>query len=270
MTIQESMNRISAELGLPHFDEMRSGTVPVPFMRSVLLALGLEPAEFTNNYQRIEAALDAVGKDYDPSRDSSEAADKGGNNITGDGLERLLDGIQSQAALAEPVTPFSAQTPVLGSLAHQPAPGSPNSLPVDAPPENDDVPGTPFDASAAEQTKIRRDLDRATELRAVALVNDYLEADDWVLTDRQRDGCGYDVLAQRAGEELHVEIKGIRSKDLVFNLTELEWRRAMFDPEFRVIAVTRVLTATPQLQILGQAALFAAERRVTQYRLKCY
>lgn len=73
------------------------------------------------------------------------------------------------------------------------------------------------------------------------------------VTDRQKDKCGYDLLARhkRTGEELHVEVKGTSGKAMHFYLTRAEYRY-MSAPQWRLLMVTNAL-GTPKLNMFTQA-----------------
>lgn len=70
------------------------------------------------------------------------------------------------------------------------------------------------------------------------------------VTDRQKDNCGYDLLARdrKTGDELHVEVKGTSSTTMHFYLTRGEYRY-MQTPQWRLLMVTEALTK-PQLTLL--------------------
>lgn len=54
------------------------------------------------------------------------------------------------------------------------------------------------------------------EKRAIVLATRSLLADGWTLTrDRQPDGVGYDLLFERSGRPLKVEVKGIRGGEII-------------------------------------------------------
>lgn len=70
------------------------------------------------------------------------------------------------------------------------------------------------------------------------------------VTDRQKDNCGYDLLARnrKNGDELHVEVKGTSGSTMHFYLTRGEYRY-MRSPQWRLLMVTDALTK-PQLTLL--------------------
>lgn len=110
---------------------------------------------------------------------------------------------------------------------------------------------------------------KLAEKRAVELTTRGLEASGWTLDrDCQRDGVGYDLRFSRSGRELHVEVKGVQSANLVFNLTPKECWRLEQDPAFVVVAVTNVLSPhSYKLYLLTRDQLATAKRIVTGYRL---
>lgn len=110
---------------------------------------------------------------------------------------------------------------------------------------------------------------KAAEERAVRLTRQALEAAGWSLRrDCQKDGVGYDLHYGRGARELHVEVKGVMSRVLAFNLTPKEAWRLETDPDFVVVAVTNVLSPTAfDVQLLTRTQLASAERIITGYRL---
>lgn len=111
---------------------------------------------------------------------------------------------------------------------------------------------------------------KLAETRAVDLVKQALAAQGWTLKkDRQKDGVGYDLQYVRDARELHVEVKGIISNVLAFNLTPKEAWRVETDPAFVVIAVTNVLSPTAfELHLMDRTRLSTAPRVITGYRLR--
>ena len=73
------------------------------------------------------------------------------------------------------------------------------------------------------------------------------------VTDRQKDNCGYDLLARnrKTGEELHVEVKGTSGEAMHFYLTRGEYRY-MPSPQWRLLIVTNAL-ANPKLTLFTHA-----------------
>lgn len=130
----------------------------------------------------------------------------------------------------------------------------------DGPVASDDLPPAPRDRKKA----------KAAEERAVQLTRQALEADGWVLKrDCQKDGVGYDLIYARGARDLHVEVKGIMSSTLAFNLTPKEAWRVETDPRFVLVAVTNVLSPTAfKLHLLDRFHLASAARVITGYRLR--
>lgn len=110
---------------------------------------------------------------------------------------------------------------------------------------------------------------RAAEKRAVDLTRAALEADGWVLArDCQKLGTGYDLEYTKGADDLHVEVKGIQSTTLAFNMTPKESWRLETDPCFVVVAVTSVLSPHDyNLHLLTREHLAKAKRVVTGFRL---
>lgn len=123
-----------------------------------------------------------------------------------------------------------------------------------------DLPRTPSDSAR----------NKLAEQRAITLARQALEAQGWTLKrDCQKDGVGYDLLYELGARELHVEVKGIMSSVLAFNLTPKESWRVETDVNFVVIAVTNVLSPSAfDLKLLTRDQLAAVPRVITGYRLQ--
>jgi len=63
---------------------------------------------------------------------------------------------------------------------------------------------------------------RAVEERATRLVTLRLEGEGWDVSDVSREYVGYDLLATRSEEQLHVEVKGTTGEDMSVLLTKNE------------------------------------------------
>jgi hypothetical protein len=71
---------------------------------------------------------------------------------------------------------------------------------------------------------------RLVERAAIKEVTRHLRREKFRVKSREKDGIGYDLDAFRAGEELHVEVKGVSGTKLQFPITRGEVRRAERDP----------------------------------------
>lgn len=113
-------------------------------------------------------------------------------------------------------------------------------------------------------------LNKLTEIRAVEIATTYLASKGWMLKhDRQSDGVGYDLEFQQHGSTLFVEVKGIRGRDLAFNLTAKEWHQCLNLPGFVLIAVTSALdNETFKIHVLWPEQLCQLQRVITQFRLR--
>jgi hypothetical protein len=91
---------------------------------------------------------------------------------------------------------------------------------------------------------------KKVELAAIDAAKHYL-AKEHSVTDRQKDNCGYDLLARnrKTGEEFHVEVKGTSGKTMHFYMTRGEYRYMLSMPQWRLMMVTDVL-ANPKLSLL--------------------
>jgi hypothetical protein len=78
---------------------------------------------------------------------------------------------------------------------------------------------------------------RAVELRAVAVAGCRLEAEGWDVEDISAEKRGYDLHAERDGEERHVEVKGTTGSGASVLLTPNEVRHCRTNPAHTVLAV---------------------------------
>lgn len=110
---------------------------------------------------------------------------------------------------------------------------------------------------------------RIVEKRAIEYATRALRDAGWTLVlDRQRDGVGYDLEFQRRARTLKVEVKGIQGASVIFNLTRKEWWRAMSDPNWILIAVTRVLSpSVPYVNVIPRTSVITSRRIATGYRI---
>lgn len=94
---------------------------------------------------------------------------------------------------------------------------------------------------------------KKVEEAAVKIAVEYLEAMSFQVTDRQKDNCGYDLLAQRTEKtpkELHIEVKGTSSSTKRFFISQQEYSY-MSNPKWRLLLVTGALDK-PEVHLLNQ------------------
>lgn len=122
--------------------------------------------------------------------------------------------------------------------------------------------------SALENRASYAATNRLVELRAIDVATECLQGDGWdLICDRQKDGCGYDLEFGKSGEVLHVEVKGIKSSTVAFNVTPKERWRIETDPSFVLIAVTKALSATPAVSVFTRQQLFSFPIQPIGYRI---
>ncbi len=82
---------------------------------------------------------------------------------------------------------------------------------------------------------------KRVELAAIDAAKEFLRK-DYRITDRQKENCGYDLLARhrKTGDELHVEVKGTSGVNMHFYMSRNEFRY-MPSPKWRMIMVTNAL-----------------------------
>jgi hypothetical protein len=98
---------------------------------------------------------------------------------------------------------------------------------------------------------------KLVEEAAIAAAKQFLSK-KYQIKDRQKDNCGYDLLARhrKTGEELHIEVKGTGGKIMHFYMTRNEFRY-MPSPQWRLIMVCDAL-GSPETTMMD-----AAEARKT-------
>ncbi|MHB1778882.1 protein NO VEIN domain-containing protein [Acidithiobacillus sp.] len=82
---------------------------------------------------------------------------------------------------------------------------------------------------------------KLVEKAAIEAAKNFLKNEHHVV-DRQKDNCGYDLLARhhKTGEELHIEVKGTNSPYMHFYMTRNEFRY-MSIPQWRLIMICNAL-----------------------------
>jgi hypothetical protein len=93
------------------------------------------------------------------------------------------------------------------------------------------------------------DTNRRVDHAAMAYAREAFEQKGWTIEDRQRDFCGYDLLARKANAQLHLEVKGAQGSADGFILTANELRCAETDDNFRLCVVTHALERDRSMQI---------------------
>ena len=81
----------------------------------------------------------------------------------------------------------------------------------------------------------------------------YLESKKYKISDRQKNNCGYDLLAKRKKSpdpELHIEVKGTSSEKMQFFISRNEWNY-MTHPRWRLLIVTSALN-NPKVKLLSK------------------
>lgn len=91
---------------------------------------------------------------------------------------------------------------------------------------------------------------KAVEEAAIKKAMEYLKDKKYEVFDKQKDNCGYDLLAKRkrSPDELHVEVKGTSSQEMRFFITRNE-KKYMSHPQWRLLVVTNALNK-PEVSLL--------------------
>jgi hypothetical protein len=77
------------------------------------------------------------------------------------------------------------------------------------------------------------------EQAAIKYIWSYYEGNGYTITDRQKDNCGYDLLASKEGSDLHLEVKGTALKKKRFYISRNE-RNNSIHPNWRLALVIDV------------------------------
>lgn len=86
--------------------------------------------------------------------------------------------------------------------------------------------------------------------------------------DRQKDGVGYDLEFENDQRRICVEVKGIASSRLVFNLTPKELWQASTNPDWLLVAVTNISNRDAvDIRVLPRDAVTEARRAITGFKL---
>ena len=93
---------------------------------------------------------------------------------------------------------------------------------------------------------------RIVEQAACKAVRLYYEKRGYEIISREKENLGYDFDVRRAGEELHVEVKGISGSDLRFPITANEIARARSDSKFRLTVVTKAVSGQRQIHAFSR------------------
>lgn len=97
---------------------------------------------------------------------------------------------------------------------------------------------------------------RKVESAAIRYVTDELERQGFQVEDRQRENCGYDLLASSRRTVLKVEVKGTDGSTPRFFLTRNEWSTSGAVREWRLAIVCNALSS-PHLRMLTRSELIA-------------
>ena len=101
--------------------------------------------------------------------------------------------------------------------------------------------------------KIDVDTKKIIENNAIRHIIQFYEKKHYKIVDRQKDNCGYDLLAiNKDGNELHIEVKGSASNSYHFFLTYNEMNCMNEDPKWRLAIVKNALQPTPAIKVLNK------------------
>ena len=78
---------------------------------------------------------------------------------------------------------------------------------------------------------------------------------------------GWDITARRAGDELHLEVKGVSGMKPTILLTRNEHARAGTDPSWQLAVVTQALTSATLTEFAPEQVLLASLPHVFRVQL---
>jgi len=93
------------------------------------------------------------------------------------------------------------------------------------------------------------------------------QARGWLVSDVSRQNLGWDITAQRGGDELHLEVKGVSGSKPRFALTRNEYGKADTDWAWRLALVTKALTDPSLAEYDARTVLEASEPYVYRVTL---
>jgi hypothetical protein len=101
---------------------------------------------------------------------------------------------------------------------------------------------------------------REVERAAIDTASQWYRSRGWRVTSVEAEGCGYDLLCERRGRQLHVEVKGVAGMECQFIMTRGELRTALQDDDF-VLALVRSALGNDRRIDLWSARRFRREAR---------
>lgn len=113
--------------------------------------------------------------------------------------------------------------------------------------------------SAEQNAKVER--------AAVTYAKRLLKDRGFTLKSVEADRVGYDLVARRNKEELHVEVKGVAGDTPDFIVTRNEVKQARKDKDFQLVVVVRALTKERQaIEFSGREFLANYQLDAVAYR----
>jgi hypothetical protein len=97
---------------------------------------------------------------------------------------------------------------------------------------------------------------REIEHAAIGFVTRQLESQGFKVHDRQRENCGYDLLAEAKDQQFLVEVKGTDSVSPRFFLSRNEWRCSQSNADWRLYVVCEARTV-PALHMFTSSEIMA-------------
>jgi hypothetical protein len=88
---------------------------------------------------------------------------------------------------------------------------------------------------------------KEVEVAAIRTVKKKYEADGWHVRSVERERCGFDLECRKSQVVENVEVKGVRSTEQSFFITENEVAQARTNPTFVLVVVTSALSESPIL-----------------------
>lgn len=108
---------------------------------------------------------------------------------------------------------------------------------------------------------------REVEKAAIQHVTAAYESEGYEVSSVEAARCGWDLTATRGKEELHLEVKGIAGSLVRFFLTANEYRTAVVDPNWILVAVTDALDEPGWYELDGATVASYAKAALFQVRI---
>lgn len=98
-----------------------------------------------------------------------------------------------------------------------------------------------FEVTVKSRSLPDLEIRKKIEVSAISFVKSYFEKQGYLISDKQKDNCGYDLLAQKGKKILKLEVKGTSSDVQHFFISRNE-RAKSIDPFWHLVVVSSALS----------------------------